>query len=203
MKSLSLLVEGTLDEAVGRRIIEYTDGTVQTVYGKKGVSYIKKKLSGFNKAAVAIPVLALVDLMDTKSDCPKQVVEEWLPQRHKNMVFRLVVPEIESWIMADWAGISTFLAVSKNKVPDNPEQVADPKRTLVGLARMSHSERIRRLLVPARGSTATEGPAYTSELQRFVRDQWNIGEAIDRAPSLKRCVGAVTRFFMQQQSQEN
>ncbi len=42
MKSLSLLVEGTLDEAVGRRIIEYAGGTVQTVRGKKGVSYIKK-----------------------------------------------------------------------------------------------------------------------------------------------------------------
>ncbi len=203
MKSLSLLVEGTLDEAVGRRIIEYAGGTVQTVRGKKGVSYIKKKLSGFNAAAVAIPVLALVDLMDTKSDCPKQVVEEWLPQRHENMVFRLVVPEIESWIMADRAGISTFLAVLKNKVPGHPEQVANPKGTLVGLARMSHSEPIRRLLVPARGSTATEGQAYTSELQRFVRDQWNIEEAIDRAPSLKRCVGAVTRFFLQQQSQEN
>ncbi len=203
MKSLSLLVEGTLDEAIGRRIIEYAGGTVQIVYGKKGVNYIKKKLSGFNDAAVAIPVLALVDLMDAKSGCPKQVVEKWLPRCHKNMIFRLVVFEIESWILADRTGVSTFLGVSKNKVPGNPEQVADPKRTLVGLARKSRSERIRRLLVPARGSTATEGPAYTSELQRFVRDQWNIGEAIDRAPSLKRCVGAVTRFFMQQQSQEN
>ena len=200
MKSLSLLVEGRLDEAVGRRIIEFADGTVQTVHGKKGVSYVKKKLSGFNAAAVAIPVLTLVDLMDTKSDCPKLVVEEWLPRRHENMIFRLVVPEIESWIMADRAGLSTFLAVSKNKVPDNPEQVANPKRMLVGLARKSRIERIRRLLVPARGSTATEGPAYTSELQRFVRDQWNIEEAIDRAPSLKRCVKAVTGYFAQLQS---
>lgn len=200
MKSLSLLVEGNLDEALGRRIIEYAGGAVQTVHGKKGTSYIKKKLSGFNEAAVAIPVLTLVDLMDTKSDCPKRVVEEWLPRRHENMIFRLVVQEIESWIMADRTGIATFLVVSKNKVPNNPEQIADPKSMLVALARTSRLERIRRLLVPATGSTATEGPAYTSELQRFVRDQRNIEEAIERAPSLKRCVLAVARFLEQQPS---
>ena len=195
MKYLSLLVEGRLDEAVGRRIVERGGDTVQTVYGKKGVNYIKRKISGFNDAARAIPILALVDLMDTNSDCPKQVLETWVPHRHENMLFRIVVQEVESWIMADRVGIATFLAIPRNRVPVMPEQLQDPKRTLIELARRSRSGRIRRLLVPDQGSTAIEGPAYTSELERFVRDSWDLDAAIQRSPSLGRCVEAVARFF--------
>jgi hypothetical protein len=193
MAFTALLVEGNLDEAAGRRIVEYAGGTVTETYGKKGAGYIKSNVDGFNQLARGTTILALVDLMDTQSECPVEVIEDWLPHPNKNMIFRLVVREIESWIMADRTGIAQFLGVRKQDIPSRPEQVEDPKRRLVNIARNTRFSRIKRLLVPAPSSTATEGPAYTSEMQQFVRDRWDIERAMERAFSLRRCVRAVQR----------
>lgn len=195
MNGLSLLVEGDLDETVGRCIVGHVGGEVYTVFGKKGSGYIKKKLLSFNNAAEGIPLLVIVDLMDTRNDCPLRAVGDWLPDAHQNTIFRLAVREIESWLMADREGMSQFLRVAKSKIPFNPEHVDDPKRSLVNIARRSQSARIRRLLVPAENSTATEGPAYTSEVQEFVRESWRVEVASQKAESLERCVTAVRKFF--------
>ena len=195
MAFTALLVEGNLDEAVGRRIVEHTGGVVTETYGKKGAGYIENKITGFNQLAQGTTILALVDLMDTRSECPVEVIEDWLPQPNENMIFRLVVREIESWIMADRAGVARFLGVRKQDIPARPERVKDPKRRLVNVARNSRFSRIKRLLVPAPSSTATEGPAYTSEMQQFVRDRWDLERATERAPSLRRCVRAIQRHI--------
>lgn len=201
MKCMALLVEGVLDEAVGRRIIEHAGATVVGPYGKEGIGYIKKNLSAFAQSAQGTPMLALADLMDTEFDCPARVVQEWLPYPQENMLFRLVVREIESWILADRANAAQFLGVPKNKIPCHPEELDNPKRRVINLARHSRHARARRLLVPPDGSTATEGRAYTSEMQKFVRKRWNLKEAARRADSLKRCVTAVTDFFKEESQQ--
>ena len=191
MAFIALLVEGNLDETMARRIVEYAGGEVTVTYGKKGAGYIKNKIAGFNQLAQGTTILALADLMDTGSECPVEVLEEWLPHPSENMIFRLVICEIESWIMADRAGIARFLGVRKQDIPPHPERVDDPKRRLVNMARASRFAGVKRLLVPAPSSTATVGPAYTSEVQQFVRDRWNIERAMERSPSLRRCVRAV------------
>jgi hypothetical protein len=195
MAFIALLVEGTLDEAVGRRIVEYAGGEVTVTYGKEGTGYIKNKIDGFNGLAQGTTILALADLMDAGSECPVEVLEEWLPHPSENMIFRLVIREIESWIMADRTGISRFLGVRKQDIPSHPERVDDPKRRLVNTARASRFAKVKRLLVPAPSSTATVGPAYTSEVQQFVRDRWDIKRAMERSPSLRRCVRAVQRHI--------
>ena len=200
MKFISLLVEGALDEAVGQRVVEYAGGKIADIYGKKGAGYIKNNISGFNQAAQGLPILVLADLMDTGFMCPVDVLEDWLPYPHENMIFRLVVKEIESWVMADRKRISRFLGVRKHRIPLNPEEIDDPKQCLINLARQSRFSRIQRLLVPAPYSTATEGPAYTSEMQKFVRERWSIEDAIRTSSSLARCVRAVDRYIAQENS---
>lgn len=195
MASFGLLVEGRLDGAVGRQIVEYVGGEVHAVYGNRGFGYIKRKLPAFNQAATGMPILALVDLMDTEEDCVVAARDKWLPSPHPQMVFRLVVREIESWLMADRAMIAQFLSVSRRKIPRHPEEVLDPKQTLINLARASRNGTIRRLLVPSAGSTATEGPAYTDEMIRFVQSAWNVENAARQAESLNRCISAVERLF--------
>jgi hypothetical protein len=193
MTPISILVEGNLDETVAREIIDASGGTVGTVYGRRGVDYIEKKVTGFNRLAKGIPILTLVDLMDLDSNCPAEVVREWLPHRHEQMLLRLVVREIESWILADRTNISRFLGLRKALIPHYPEQLEDPKATLVELADSSQRQGLRSAIVPDDPTMNDEGPAYTIRMQRFVRNQWSVRDAMENAPSLHRCVQAVQR----------
>jgi len=188
MSTVSILVEGTLDEAVAKKIIITAGGTPGTVFPKRGVHYIEKKISGFNELAKGMPILSLVDFMDTDADCPPELVQEWLPHRNEQMLFRVVVREIESWIMADRTSVSRFLKIRKSKVPPHPEQLDDPKATFVELARSSPNVNLRKSLVPKDPTTNAEGPAYTTRMERFVRDQWDLKAALQNAPSLERCL---------------
>lgn len=187
-KTLALLVEGNLDESAGRRVAEKAGFSVSVTYGRRGIGYIRTKIAGFNRAASAQPILALADLMDTGMDCPPEVVEAWLPHRNEMMLLRVVVREIESWLLADRPNLAEFLKIPAEKIPLAPEELSDPKETLINLARKSRSASIRRTLVPAEGSTAREGPGYTSEMERFVRSRWDLEAAQEHAPSLERCL---------------
>ena len=193
MTPISILVEGDLDETVARKIIEAEEGVVGNVYGRKGVSYIEKNIEGFNGYAQGTPVLTLVDLMDLDSNCPAEVVREWLPHRHEQMLLRLVVREIESWILADRTSISRFFGLRKALIPHHPEQLEDPKAKLVDLARSSQRQGLRNAIVPDDPTMNDEGPTYTIRMQRFVRNQWSVREALENAPSLHRCIEAVQR----------
>jgi hypothetical protein len=195
-----LLVEGTLDEAVASEIIRAAGARPGTTLPKKGVNYIENKIEDYNQLAQGIPILALVDLMDVNSDCPAEAVREWLPNRHEQMLLRFVVREIESWILADRTSISRFLNVRKSKIPHNPEDLPDPKASLVDCARASPREGLKYALVPDDPTVNSEGPAYTTRMERFVRNQWDLEVAMEYAPSLRRCVRAVQDFLDEQSS---
>jgi hypothetical protein len=115
-------------------------------------------------------------------------VSQWLPNRQTTMLLRVVVRELESWLLADHENMATFLSVSKELVPGNSEQLPDPKEEVVRLARRSRSKAIRESLVPRAGSTARVGPLYEAEMIRFIRNHWDISHAASYAPSLARCV---------------
>jgi len=177
-----------MDEAVAKRIIRAAGHSPGTVHGKRGVGYLREKIHGFNKASHGTPYLALVDLMDTDLPCPFEVVSLWLPNRSSSMLFRIVVRELESWLLADRPNIAKFLKISATKVPDRPEEILDPKQVVVNLARVSKSIRLRSALVPDKKSTAQVGKLYTAEMVRFIENQWDIETARRNSPSLDRCL---------------
>ncbi len=185
---IDILVEGPLDEAVARRLIHHTGHQAGTTFGKQGVSYLRQKVAGFNvRASYGNPMLMLVDFMDTGLDCPPAVLPAWLPNRSSKLLLRVVVNEIESWLLADHLGIGSLLGISGAVVPDDPERLADPKQTLVNLARRSR-RKAAQALVPQQGISAVVGPGYVSEMQAFVAQRWNIEAARRRAASLDRCL---------------
>lgn len=188
MAYVNALVEGAVDEAVSTRLIAETGHVIGTVYGKRGFGYVREKIAAFNNSAHTVRYLALVDLMDTPFTCPPDVVSNWLPHPKGGMLFRVVVREIESWIMADRDGIAEFLGIRSTKVPSNPELESDPKQTLVNLARRSRRKSVRDELVPRPGSTAATGRLYSSALSRFVQTNWNVAKARACSPSLDRCM---------------
>lgn len=198
MSVISILVEGTLDEAVAKKILRSAGATPGTVFPKRGKSYVKNNISDFNDLAQGMPVMALIDLMDTHSECPVEVIRAWLPHREEAMLFRVVVREIESWILADRTSVSRLLGVRKSKIPHHPEELKDPKASFMECAQLSPKDGLRNALVPDDPTTRAEGPAYTNRMTQFVRNQWDLGRARKNADSLNRCIRAVERYLEEQ-----
>ncbi|HLM00878.1 MAG TPA: hypothetical protein VK400_07460 [Pyrinomonadaceae bacterium] len=188
MAVINLLVEGEIDEVVAHKIICELGHQVGACYGKQGHGYIKNKLRAFNKSANNICYLALVDFMDTGYNCPPEVISNWLPHKNALMIFRVVVREIESWLLADRKNIAKFLNVGVEKIPVHPESENDPKQKLVNIAGNSRSSKIRNSLVPEQNSTAQVGKLYSSEIKRFVFDFWDVKSARLNSPSLDKCL---------------
>jgi hypothetical protein len=101
----------------------------------------------------------------------------------------VAVREVESWLLADRGGFSQFLGISDLLVPAQPDLIADPKQTLIELARRSRRGALKTAIVPREGSTAFQGPDYNSCLGDFVRNRWDSNSARGRSPSLNRAWG--------------
>jgi len=183
------LVEGSLDDALATKLIHSVGLIPGDSYGRKGYSYIKDKVRAFNKSAKEeFYLLTMVDFMDSKLNCPPEVLMELLPHPSPNMVFRVVVRELESWLIADRKNLAKFLKIKLNQIPYNPESIDDPKRTLVNLARKSSNTKIRSALVPETGSSAQVGKLYGSVMADFIQKFWDLESAKRNAPSLEGCL---------------
>jgi hypothetical protein len=185
---INLAIEDRLSESVLRRLLDHVNRgyCVGTAYGKSGSGYLRKTISGWNNGAKGIPFAVLTDLDDFL--CPGQLIESWLGNtKHHNLLLRVAVREVESWLLADGRNLSSYLSISPRLMPDDPDSLADAKRTLVSLAARSRSPDIRSRLVPKRGSTATQGRDHNS-LSIFVDSAWDVEAARTKSPSLQRAL---------------
>lgn len=178
-------VEGPIDEAVLRRVVEHIGATLGSVYGKNGKATLLKQLPSYNQAARFLPWIVLVDL-DHDAECAPPAQAQWLPTPASQMCFRIAVREVESWLLADRESLASFLAVASSRIPTNPENLDDPKTTLVNLARKSRRRDIRLGMVPRQGSGRSEGPAYASHVIEYAQGSWRPDVAIQHADSLQR-----------------
>jgi hypothetical protein len=111
------------------------------------------------------------------------------------MCFRVAVHEVEAWLLADRQQMARFLGVNPAKIPQTPDSLGDPKRTLVNLARDSPRRDLREDMVPRPNSGRWEGPAYASRLIEFVHRFWRPSAAESRSESLRRCRLALLGVF--------
>lgn len=184
----NLLVEGYVDEALAQKLVSHCGHQSGSTFGIKGWTYIQSKAKSFDQACFGQGLLTLVDLMDTKLLCPSLVVSEWVPDRNPLHIFRVVLREVESWILADRESIAEYLAVPVAKIPLLPEALDDPKRSLINLARTSRRKTVREALVPADGTSASEGPLYSSEIIKYIAEKWDPERASEQAPSLAKSI---------------
>jgi hypothetical protein len=167
---INLVFEDDLSEEVLRKLISSSGRPYQIghcLHGR-GYGYLKKHICGFNKAAKGMPYLVLTDL--DNAECAPEMMRGWLQHpKHPNLLFRIAVKEVEAWLLADRVGFAKFLGISLDLVPTDVDKIADPKRYLIELAKRSRRRTIREDLVPRRGSTAKQGPAYNDRLISFIR----------------------------------
>lgn len=189
---VNLATEDRLSEAVLRRVLEHVGRgySVGTAYGRTGFGYLRKTITGWNSAARGVPFVVLVDL--DRLPCPRYLIESWLgTTQHPNLLVRIAVREVESWLLADAANLSSYLSISARWVPDDPDNLPDPKQALINLAARSRSADIRSRLVPKQGSTARQGRDHNS-LSTFVNSAWDVDLARSKSPSLRRTVSVRT-----------
>lgn len=195
MIPIYLAVEDELSEKVVRRLLIDSGRPfhVNSVINRGGFGYLKSKIDGFNKSAMALPFLVLTDL--DQHVCPSALIQDWLGKPiSPNLIFRVAVREVEAWILGDRDNFSNFLGISADLVPFAPETLADPKRTLVQLAARTRKADIRRSLVPRQNTTATQGPEYNSCLTAFIASAWNPSAASLVCPSLAKCCKRLNEF---------
>jgi hypothetical protein len=183
---IPVAVEGPTDEAVARRLIEAAGAELGAVYGKNGKANLLQRLNGYNAAARFTPWLVLMDL-DRDADCAPPFRAAQLPDSAESMCFRVVVHELEGWLMADRETLARFLSVPVARLPLAPDEVLDPKRLLVDIARQARRREIREGIVPRAGSGRTVGPLYTSLLIQYAQTLWRPEVAERQSDSLRRC----------------
>lgn len=196
MTEIYIATEDALSEAVADRLVkEFNPGLrVAVRMRRKGNGYLKKKLYELNDTARTIPVLLLTDL--DLVECPPALINEWRGQRvlAKGMIFRVVVREIEAWLLADREGFAGFSGAPVEKVPPAPESLDDPKSAVLNLVRRYGSRELKKDILPARGASATVGLGYNQALGRFVQGAWSIARASTNADSLARAYRRVRNF---------
>ncbi len=183
-------VEGDLDEALLRRILDHVGLSLRAVYGRKGKQFLLQSINGYNNAAQYAPWIVLVDL-DRDCDCAPPCAQKWLAKPSARMCFRVAVRAIEAWLLADRERLAQLLGVSVAWLPANPDRLDDPKRELVNLARRSRRRAVRDDLVPRQDSGRSVGPLYTTRMIEFLQDEtagWRLDQALRVSESLERCV---------------
>ena len=180
-------VEGPGDEAVLRKLVDWSGATLGAVHGMTGKDHLLKHLPGYNNAARYASWVVLVDL-DQDDVCAAGISRRWLPNPAPLMCFRVVVRAVESWLLADRANLTRFLGVSATLLPPDSDPVTHPKRALVDLARRSRLRAIREDMPPRPGSGRQVGPLYTARVIEFATDHWDPDRAADTSDSLRRCM---------------
>lgn len=190
-------VEDALSEAVVRKLVAASrpDLTLWQVVRKNGSGYLRTRAREFNRTAQQVPVFLLAD-QDRPDPCPAELIRTWLGvPAAPNLLFRVAVMEIESWVMADRDAFATFIRVPAVSIPEDPDAVLRPKELIVSLARISKRRDIREDLVPARCSTAVVGPAFNARLIEFVVAAWDPHRAGAVSASLHRAIVRLKEAF--------
>lgn len=187
---IPVLLEGDGDVPIARRLLESVGLEIGAVYGLNGKNRVDERLEVYNEAARFAKWLVLRDL-NGDAPCAPQLLRDLLPNPSPGMCFRLAVRAAEAWLMADRPMMATFLRVPVARVPTSPDQLRDPKTTLVNLARHSRRRAIRTDMVPRRGVSSRVGPGYTARIIEYASTHWRPHVAVGASPSLARAIAAM------------
>jgi hypothetical protein len=161
----------------------------------QGNGKIKKSIAAYNNAAKYGYYFVITDLDNSKYICAPSLRNEWLPfPQHPNLLFRIAVHEIESWLLADRDNFASFFKISRDLIPLSPDDVEDPKQIIFSLARRSRKRNIREGIPPI-DNTASLGPGYNVELGDYITHYWDISNARLHSKSLDKTIHALQRLL--------
>ena len=185
---IALAAEDHLAEVIGRRIIREAGPalTIGQTFRKNGQGYLKANVTKFQEISKRIPLILFTDL--DRVECPPLLIRDWVGDRllPDNFLFRVVVRETESWLLADPEAIVDFMGIALNRIPQAPDNLENPKEMLLSLVRRCRYRSLKQDLLPDSGSPSPVGLGYNAVLSEFIRTRWNSNRARTRSPSLER-----------------
>ena len=185
MTPIAIATEDPLSEAIALRLIADipTPHFVQHKLGKTGNGYLRSKMSSWYQMAQHQVMLVLTDL--DRANCLVEFRDQWLvtapPQ---NLLLRIAVREVESWVLADHVAMRALIG-AKGVLPTAPDELADPKQTLLKLANNAPKP-IRADLLKTIDGNFAQGLGYNARLTAWVNSEWSPQRAAERSPSLSR-----------------
>lgn len=194
-RDVQLVVEDELSGIVLRKLVDQigNDLSIYNVDITRGFGKIKNNIQKFVNASNVMPHIVLTDL--DRCDCAPTLLQNWgVNTTAQNLIFRVAVREVETWLLADREGIAEYLKLPLAKMPLYPEQENDPKQTLLSLVRRCKKRRLIEELVPAAGSSLSIGPLYNTRWGSFVRDSWDIQRAVHNSDSLSRAINRISNL---------
>jgi len=200
-------VEDAPSAEVARRLVDHRNtACLTTIRFHKGSPVVKGGYGNIKKMAPAFLNMAnagqhtfiLTDLDTT--DCPPTLIRDWFSIRQDQpialppqVVFRVPVREVESWLLADRDAFASFMGIPKANFPNRPDDLADPKRSLFRVIRRKGRKKWQREMLP-QFPTAAIGPLYNEKLCKFIREDWDPARAADNSPSLGRAIAVLMRL---------
>lgn len=195
MTDFVIATEDALSEALAETLLsEIGDHSVARRLRKDGFGYLKRQIQKFDQvAATVMPVLLVTDL--DRATCAPSLIASWLPRGpNARLLFRVAVRETESWLLADREAFADFLGISPAHLPERPDELPDPKQSLLNLVRKSRRRRLKQEILPAPGVSFPVGLGYNDVLSRFARDEWDCRQAARASPSLARTIARLECF---------
>jgi hypothetical protein len=199
---INLAVEDELGEQMLRVLLAQSgrDFQIGAVYGKGGKSYLKKSLLAFNNASKGMAYFVFADL--DNEPCVPALIESWFKcpvvdypmRRAANLLFRIAVREVESWIIADRDAFASFLGISVKKIPLQTDTIADPKAFVLSLAKHCRKRDLREDLLPRPGDRRLTGPDYNGRLTEFLYSSWRVKIAEMHSTSLAKTRKVIMQF---------
>jgi hypothetical protein len=114
------------------------------------------------------------------------LIDQWAKSYPSNrFLLRFAVTEAESWCLADKAGFATAFSIPENKIPEQPDDMSDPKCLILSLVRRSRNKLLRNEMVSDINPNK-KGSGYNLHLCNFVKYNWNVHCAKQNSPSLER-----------------
>jgi len=160
-----------------------------------GITGLLKALRRY--AAQARNVQPVLCIADTDRRCTRDILQKHLPKEAPpGFLWRLAVPEAESWVLADRAMFAEYFRVPKDKIPTVTDNIFDPKRLILNLVQRSKERRFRNEMVSER-DPSKPGTGYNLHLSQFVAQAWRVEEARLTSESLQRAHTSLERLAQQ------
>lgn len=205
MIDIIVVGEDEVTREIIKRLLDFSDKGFQ-VFREEPVrgSQIKEKFLNYNLLSNKMPVFVL---MDSDNECSVALRNNLLKENTvgKNMLFRIAYFEAELWLMADRKGFAEFLKIKSELIPMS-EQI-DKKKVYINelnfpykpslylmteLVSKSKDADIKQKLTPK--FKAKKGPEYNSTIVPFIKNKWNIDEAMKNSYSLRKAIERIRGF---------
>lgn len=188
MTRLLVVGEDALSCVLGERIVQQALPTWSLARESIRTGGVTKLVAALPRyAQLARNLYPVLCVADTDRACPVELLKRWnMIESDGRLLVRLAVTESESWVLADRQALADQFSLPLSKIPPNPDQLPDPKGTMLQLASASRVKALRKEMVAADGSRP--GAGYGVHLRHFVLNAWRPSEAASQSPSLERAL---------------